>query len=42
LTERERVMSVEEQTRLDEALDYCMNDLIGPAVQLLTETAMRR
>jgi integrase len=41
LTERERVMSVEEQTRLDEALDYCMNDLIGPAVQLLTETAMR-
>lgn len=41
LTERERVMSIEEQTRLDEALDHCINDLIGPAVQLLTETAMR-
>jgi integrase len=41
LTARERTMSVEEQTRLDESLEYCMNDLVGPAVQLLTETAMR-
>ncbi|MDF2462439.1 MAG: hypothetical protein K0Q43_674 [Ramlibacter sp.] len=41
LTHRKRVMSLEEQQRLDEALDYCVNDLIGPAVQLPTETAMR-
>jgi integrase len=41
LVVRKRVMTLEEQTRLDEALDYCMNGLIGPAVQLLTETAMR-
>lgn len=41
LTQRKRVMSQDEQDRLDEALDHCMNDLIGPAVQLLTETAMR-
>lgn len=41
LVERERVMSLDEQTRLDDALDCCINDLIGPAVQLLTETAMR-
>ena len=41
LVHREVVMSVEQQQRLDEALDFCINDLIGPAVQLLTETAMR-
>lgn len=41
LVHREVVMSVEQQQRLDEALEYCINDLIGPAVQLLTESAMR-
>lgn len=41
LTQRKRVMSQDEQQRLDEALDFCVNDLIGPAVRLLTETAMR-
>lgn len=41
LVKRKRVMSQEEQQRLDEALDYCVNDLVGPAVRLLTETAMR-
>lgn len=41
LGKRKRVMGEEEQERLDEALDYCVNDLIGPAVRLLTETAMR-
>lgn len=41
LTQRERVMCKEEQRRLDEALETCMNALIGPAIQLMTETAMR-
>ena len=41
LVHREVVMSLEQQQRLDEALEYCINDCIGPAVQLLTETAMR-
>ncbi len=41
LTQRERVMSKQEQTRLDDALETCMNDLVAPAFQLMTETAMR-
>lgn len=41
LVKRKRVMSEQEQQRMDEALDYCVNDLIAPAVGLLTETAMR-
>jgi integrase len=41
LVKRMRVMSLDEQARMDEALDYCVNDRIGPAVGLLTETAMR-
>jgi integrase len=41
LTKRERVMSHEEQTRLDEALQYSMNGLLAPATEFATETAMR-
>jgi integrase len=41
LAKRVRVMSHDEQARMDEALDYCVNDRIQPAVMLLTETAMR-
>lgn len=41
LTERERVMSHEEQARLDEALETCMNGLLAPATEFATETAMR-
>lgn len=40
--ERNRVMSADEERRLDEALaDYCQNALVGPTLTLLTETAMR-
>ncbi len=38
---RERVMSVEEQQRLDEAIQDCRNNLVGPTLALLRETAMR-
>lgn len=38
---RERVMSAEEQKRLDEAIQDCRNKLVGPTLTLLTETAMR-
>lgn len=41
LTQREVVMSTEQEQRLDEALDYCINDRIAPTVNFLTETAMR-
>lgn len=39
--QRERVMSAEEQARLDEALQACRNGLVAPVLTLLTETAMR-
>jgi integrase len=38
---RERVMSVDEERRLDEAVQSCRNDLVGPTLTLLTESAMR-
>lgn len=38
---RERVMSLDEQQRLDAALDECRNALVGPTLALLRETAMR-
>lgn len=38
---RTRVMSSEEQSRLDEAIRDCRNRLVGPTATLLTETAMR-
>ncbi len=38
---RERVMSEDEQRRLDEAIQDCRNHLVGPTLTLLTETAMR-
>ena len=38
---RERVMSTDEQTRLDEAIHGCRNALVAPMFTLLTETAMR-
>ena len=38
---RERVMSAEEQARLDAAIQGCRNALVGPMFTLLTETAMR-
>jgi len=38
---RERVMSAEEQQRLDEAIQDCRNNLVGPTLTLLRETAMR-
>ena len=38
---RERVMSHEEQARLDEAVHGCRNNLVGPTLALLRETAMR-
>lgn len=38
---RTRVMSVDEQQRLEAALKECRNPLVGPMVTLLTETAMR-
>jgi integrase len=41
LNSREVVMTVEQQQRLDDAVEYCINGLIGPAYQLITETGMR-
>lgn len=38
---RERVLSEEEQIRLDEALSECRNRLVLPVMTLLRETAMR-
>lgn len=38
---RSRVMSAEEQLRLEEALQTCRNAVVGPAMRLLAETAMR-
>lgn len=38
---RDRVMSADEQRRLDEAIQECRNQLVGPTMTLLTETAMR-
>jgi integrase len=38
---RDRVMSMEEQARLDEAVHGCRNNLVGPMLTLLRETAMR-
>ena len=38
---RDRVMSVDEERRLDEAVQDCHNHLVGPTLTLLTETAMR-
>ncbi|MDN3918737.1 tyrosine-type recombinase/integrase [Roseateles violae] len=39
--ERDRVMSMEEQQRLDEAIQDCRNKLVGPTLALLRATAMR-
>jgi integrase len=39
--ERNRVMSADEERRLDEAMEACKNKLVGPTMTLLTETAMR-
>lgn len=38
---RDRVMSADEERRLDEAVQDCHNHLVGPTLTLLTETAMR-
>jgi site-specific recombinase XerD len=38
---RDRVMSEEEQTRLDAALAECRNGMVAPMLTLLRETAMR-
>jgi integrase len=38
---RERVMSVDEQARLDDVMKGCRNALVQPVITLLTETAMR-
>lgn len=38
---RERVMSEEEERRMDEAIQDCRNAMVGPTLTLLTETAMR-
>jgi integrase len=38
---RDRVMSHEEERRLDEAIKACHNQLVGPTLVLLRETAMR-
>ena len=38
---RERVMSQEEQARLDQAVQGCRNNLVGPILTLLRESAMR-
>lgn len=38
---RDRVMSKNEQARLDEAIAECRNRLLGPTIILYTETAMR-
>ena len=39
--ERDRVMSLEEQQRLDVAIQDCRNKLVAPTLTLLRETAMR-
>ena len=39
--ERDRVMSADEEVRLDEAMTECRNQLVAPTLKLLTETAMR-
>lgn len=41
LVERERVLSLDEQQRFDEAVKECRKQLHGPAFTLLLETAMR-
>ncbi|MCX9154623.1 site-specific integrase [Niveibacterium sp. 24ML] len=38
---RDRVMSQEEERRLDEAIQTCRNQLVGPTLTLLVETGMR-
>lgn len=38
---RDRVMSLEEESRIDEALKGCRNKLVGPTLALLWETGMR-
>lgn len=38
---RKRVMSLEEQSRLDAAIADCRNRLVGPTMTLFTETGMR-
>lgn len=38
---RDRVMSLEEEARIDEALKGCRNKLVGPTLTLLWETGMR-
>jgi integrase len=38
---RDRVMSTDEQERLEEAVKDCRNALVGPTLVLLRETAMR-
>ena len=38
---RDRVMSLDEEQRLDEAIKTCHNQLVGPTLVLLRETAMR-
>jgi hypothetical protein len=38
---RDRVMTLDEQARLDEAIAECRNELIGPTVTLYTESGMR-
>lgn len=39
--ERKRVLSIDEQVLLEEALADCRNSRVGPALTLLRETAMR-
>lgn len=39
--ERDRVMSMEEQKLMDDALHSCKNELVAPVSALLRETAMR-
>lgn len=39
--ERTRVLSLREQTLLDEALNSCYNGMVAPTLTLLRETAMR-
>lgn len=39
--ERDRTLSLQEQTLLDEALTSCRNELVAPTLTLLRETAMR-
>lgn len=38
---RTRVMSLDEQSRLDDAIADCRNRLVGPTMTLFTETGMR-